>query len=83
MNSEFYGDNDPVNHPAHYKSRSGLESIDVIEAFTEDISGIEAFCIGNAIKYILRYRKKGKPVQDLEKAKWYIDKAISSIEKGE
>lgn len=65
-----------VNHPNHYQSETGLEVIDVIKAFTSELSGEEAFCIGNAIKYICRYSKKNG-VEDLEKAKWYIDRAIS------
>lgn len=65
-----------VNHPNHYQSESGLEVIDVIKAFTSELSGEEAFCIGNAIKYICRYSKKNG-VEDLEKAKWYINRAIS------
>lgn len=65
-----------VNHPNHYQSESGLEVIDVIKAFTFELTGEEAFCIGNAIKYICRYSKKNG-VEDLEKAKWYIDRAIS------
>lgn len=65
-----------VDHPNHYQSESGLEVIDVIKAFTSELSGEEAFCIGNAIKYICRYSKKNG-AEDLEKAKWYIDRAIS------
>ena len=65
-----------VDHPNHYQSESGLEVIDVIKAFTSELSGEEAFCIGNAIKYICRYSKKNG-TEDLEKAKWYIDRAIS------
>lgn len=65
-----------VDHPNHYQSESGLEVIDVIKAFTSELSGEEAFCIGNAIKYICRYSKKNG-TEDLEKAKWYIDRVIS------
>lgn len=65
-----------VNHPNHYQSESGLEVIDVIKAFTADLSGEEAFCIGNAIKYLCRYNKKNG-VEDLSKAEWYIERAIS------
>lgn len=43
-----------VNHPDHYQSETGLEVIDVIEAFTFDLRGIEAFNTGNIIKYICR-----------------------------
>ena len=67
---------DNVNHPNHYQSNTGIEVIDVIKAFTSELSGEEAFCIGNAIKYICRYSKKNG-VEDLEKAKWYIDRVIS------
>lgn len=73
---------DNVNHPSHYQSESGLEVIDVIDAFTEDLSGEEAFCTGNAIKYICRWKSKNG-VEDLKKAKWYIDRMINKLEKGE
>ena len=66
---------DMVNHPSHYQSANGLEVIEVIEAFVEDLKGAEAFCIANAIKYLCRFNKKNG-VEDLEKAKWYIEKAI-------
>ena len=45
---------DMVNHPSHYQSQNGLEAIDVIEAFTAGLEGIEAVDTANAIKYILR-----------------------------
>lgn len=64
--------NDPVNHPNHY-CQNGLESIDVIKAFTSDLNGVEAFCAGNAIKYILRFNHKNGE-QDLDKAIWYINR---------
>lgn len=71
---------DMVNHPPHYKSKNGLETIDVIEAFTEDLNGIEAVCTANALKYICRWKNKnGK--QDLEKAVWYINYLIEHLEK--
>lgn len=62
---------DPVNHPSHYKAH-GMECIDVIEAF--ELS----FNLGNAIKYILRHGKKGNAKQDLEKARWYLDRELST-----
>ena len=65
-----------VDHPNHYQSESGLEVIDVIKAFTSELSGEEAFCIGNAIKYVCRYSKKNG-VEDLEKAVWYLKRVIS------
>ena len=60
-----------VNHPSHYQSKTGLEAIDVIEAF--DLN----FNLGNVIKYILRCGKKDAEIQELEKAKWYLEREIS------
>lgn len=67
-----------VHHPSHYQSETGLEVIDVLEAFTIDLTGIEAFDTGNIIKYVCRWKKKNG-VQDLEKAKWYLDHLIDHI----
>lgn len=71
---------DYVNHPAHYQTRSGLEVIDIINAATEDLVGIEAVCVGNAIKYLCRWKKKNG-VEDLKKARWYLDRLITVKEK--
>lgn len=69
---------DPVNHPQHYISETGLETIDVIEAFTFDLQGIEAVCTGNILKYICRWKHKNG-VQDLEKAQWYLERLIDHV----
>lgn len=69
---------DMVNHPKHYKSEAGLEVIDVIEAFTADLTGIQATDTGNIIKYICRWKSKNG-VEDLEKAKWYLEHLISKV----
>ena len=69
-----------VSHPPHYQSQNGLEVIDVIEAFTADLSGIEATDTGNIIKYICRWNGKNG-LQDLKKAKWYLEHLIEHIEK--
>lgn len=74
-------DNNMVEHPNHYQSEKGIEVIDVIEAFTDDLKGVEAFDTANAIKYVCRWSKKGTALQDLMKAKWYIDHLINKIEK--
>lgn len=67
---------DVVNHPDHYISDSGIETIDVIEAFTKDIKDpFDAYCTGNIIKYICRWPNKNG-VEDLKKARWYLDKLI-------
>lgn len=55
-----------------------LEVIDIIEAVICDLPADEAYAIGNAIKYICRYRNNGKPIQDLEMAKLYINRAIEN-----
>jgi hypothetical protein len=66
---------DPVNHPAHYTSHpSGVEVI----VITEHLS----FCVGNAVKYLLRAEYKGKQLEDLAKARWYIDREIKRLGKG-
>lgn len=64
-----------VSHPDHYKAKNGLEVIDVIEAFTEGLNGIDAVDTGNAIKYICRWTNKNG-IQDLEKAVWYLTHLI-------
>lgn len=69
-----------VSHPAHYQSKTGLEVFDVIEAFTSDLEGIEAFDAGNIIKYICRWKHKNG-LQDLKKAREYLDHLIKHIEK--
>lgn len=69
-----------VSHPSHYQSESGLEVIDVIEAFTSDLKGIEAVDTGNALKYLCRWKHKNG-VQDLEKAMWYIQNLINHVKK--
>lgn len=70
--------NDLVNHPDHYISDNGIETIDVIKAFTKDISDpFEAYCTGNIIKYICRWPNKNG-LEDLEKARWYLDRIINN-----
>lgn len=68
-----------VNHPSHYQTSNGYDVIDVIESFTEDYTGVEAFAIGNVIKYVLRAKKKNG-IEDLKKAKWYLNYLIASME---
>lgn len=67
-----------VSHPQHYQSKSGLEVIDVIEAFTDGLNGIEATDTGNALKYLCRWKHKNG-VQDLEKSIWYITHLINYL----
>ena len=68
--------NDNVNHPKHYTAHpSGVECIEVTEHMN--------FCVGNAIKYLWRAGLKGEQVEDLRKARWYIDREIARILNGE
>lgn len=71
---------DMINHPDHYKSETGLEAIDVIEAFTFDLKGIEAYNVGNIFKYMCRWKKKNG-LQDLKKAQKYLTMLINHVEK--
>ena len=72
---------DPVNHPEHY-THGGIECIDAISAAVHDLTGVEAFCTANAIKYLWRWKHKNG-VQDLEKAVWYIERLIQEKKEGE
>ena len=65
---------DPVNHPPHYTA-GAVECIDAIAAATTGLHGVEAVCTGAAIKYLWRWKLKGG-AQDLEKARWYINKLL-------
>lgn len=64
---------DTVNHPPHYKQVPGVECIEVTEHFS--------FLRGNAIKYLWRAGAKGDELEDLKKARWYLDREIASIVK--
>lgn len=59
-----------VNSPQHYQGKS-IEAIQVIDEFKL------SFCLGNVIKYILRAKSKGNYLQDLKKAKWYLEHEIN------
>ena len=64
---------DPIN-PSYY-TQSEVEPITAIEAW-----GL-GFCLGNAVKYIPRAGKKGDRLEDLKKARWYLDREIANAEK--
>lgn len=69
---------DAVNHPSHYCT-GGIECIDVIKATSQGMDGIEAFCHGNTMKYLFRWKQKNG-LEDLKKARWYIDRLIKMKE---
>ena len=73
---------DQAVNPSHYKTKSGLETIEVIEAFTDGLNGIEAVDVGHILRYITRYKKKNG-LQDVRKAAWYINHLIQYLEKQE
>lgn len=72
--------NDNVNHPNHYQILDGVEAIDVIKSILGD--GFEDYCYGNVLKYVLRAPKKNG-IEDLKKAKVYLDWIIEDFECGE
>lgn len=67
----YISDPDPVNHPAHYTQ--GPELCDIIDNYRLD------WYLGNVLKYILRNELKLKPITDLQKARWYLDRKIKSL----
>lgn len=64
-----------IDHPPHY-AFGAIEPIAVIEDWKL------GFCLGNAVKYIARAEHKGTPLDDLKKARWYLDREIARREKG-
>lgn len=79
MDKNYNCEDKMVSHPEHYKSETGLETINVIEAFTSDLKGIEAVDTSQVIKYICRWKKKNG-IQDLKKAQWYLTHLINHVE---
>lgn len=71
-------DFDVVNHPSHY-TKGSIECIDAIDSATTGKSGIEAVCVANIIRYLWRYEEKNG-LEDVKKAKWYLNKLISELE---
>ena len=67
---------DMVNHPPHY-NHHGIECIDAIQACTSD--GFEFYLQGNILKYLWRYKYKNG-IEDLQKADWYLQKLIGTVE---
>lgn len=69
---------DQVNHPTHYNINWAGEQ--AIETFNYISSWKMGYAEGNVIKYVSRHRYKGKALQDLKKARWYLDKMIAELE---
>ena len=64
-----------VNHPPHY-NQGKIEVIDAIEDWGLD------FNAGNVVKYVARHQHKAEPLEDLKKARWYLERIIKGIENG-
>ena len=64
-----------VNHPPHY-NQGTIEVIDAIEDWGLD------FNAGNVVKYVSRHQYKAEPLEDLKKARWYLDRIIEGFENG-
>lgn len=73
----FEQETDVVNSPEHYR-QGGIEAIEAIKA-SMSREEFEGYLKGNAMKYLWRYRHKGKPGQDLRKAKWYLDRLLTAL----
>ena len=67
---------DMVNSPPHY-NQTGIECIHAISAATGD--GFKYYLQGNIMKYLWRFDYKDKPLEDLKKAQWYLDKLIEEV----
>lgn len=68
-------ESDMVNHPKHY-TKGGIETLDFILAKVEGLPPQEAVLVGHIIRYVSRYNDKFNPVEDLKKAKFYLEKLI-------
>jgi hypothetical protein len=67
---------DMVNSPPHY-NQTGIECIQAISAATD--KGFKYYLQGNIMKYLWRFDYKDKPLEDLQKAKWYLDRLIEEV----
>lgn len=69
---------DHVNHPAHYTGGK-VEVIDSLESFVTGLDGVEAGLTWSAAKYLARWKHKNG-LQDLQKARWYLERLIKHVE---
>jgi len=67
-----------VEHPNYYTA-GGIECIDAVHAVTKNLIGMECVCTANVLKYIWRWKLKNG-VEDLKKAKWYLEYLIDYVE---
>lgn len=79
--SEKYPKHDNINHPLRY-TKGDIECIDAIKAATVGKTGIEAVCVANVVKYLWRYEEKNG-LEDVKKARWYLERLINELSEGE
>ena len=78
VENDFMKSKESVNSPDHYHAGAGVEVIKAIQAWSND-NGL-SFCLGNVIKYVARCQTKHESaVEDLKKARWYINEALSIL----
>jgi hypothetical protein len=71
---------DAVHHPSHYTS-GGIECIDALRASMSE-NEFQGYLKGNIIKYLWRYEHKGKPLEDIQKAAWYLARLENEVKNG-
>lgn len=65
---------DKINSPSHY-TQGSMETIDIIKAMTENLTGFEGYLVGNIVKYLHRFKYKNG-VEDLQKSAWYVQRLV-------
>lgn len=76
------GGTEAVDHPPHYVGAApgSLECIDAIDALVSQMKTESGFYAAQVLKYMWRHEKKGKPLEDLKKGRWYLDRLIKKME---
>ena len=69
---------DRVNSPPHYTIGDGIECIEYIKQVLTP-EQFKGYCHGNVIKYQHRHGYKGNPIEDMEKAEWYLEKMLETM----
>lgn len=78
INNNISINNDQVNNPSHY-NKGSVECIDAIKSSLEP-NEFRGYLKGNVQKYMWRYESKVNPLEDLKKAKWYLERLIKEVE---
>jgi hypothetical protein len=75
--------NNPVEHPEHYTAGK-IECIDALESMVSAYKDVKDACLSWQVgKYLWRHPFKGKPIEDLKKCKWYLERLITYYEQKE